>query len=275
MIMKITTMRNLCSAVFAGSLLAFSGTASAVTTITDFDSITLGGTYVSWSSGTITSGATSLNVQASNGFGGGFYDIDPNADATDETDIALEVTINTANEEAGLGVVLALFDEDGTLWNYSWFGLLPGQTYTLGAHIIDDLGWESEAGTVGGLDVSDISFIHIQVDTGGDPAPYDLSFNDLSLIGAPVTAIPGDLDGDGFVGISDLNLVLSDWNKTVPPANPAADPSGDSFVGIADLNVVLGNWNAGTPPAAGAAVPEPATLGLLGLGGIAMLKRRH
>jgi len=36
---------------------------------------------------------------------------------------------------------------------------------------------------------------------------------------------------------------------------------------------VLGNWNAGTPPA-GAAVPEPATLALLGLGGLAALRRR-
>ncbi len=86
--------------------------------------------------------------------------------------------------------------------------------------------------------------------------------------------LAGDLDGDGFVGINDLNIVLANWNQTVPPGNPLADPSGDGFVGIDDLNAVLGNWNAGTPPAAGAAVPEPATLALLGLGGIAMLRRR-
>ena len=52
------------------------------------------------------------------------------------------------------------------------------------------------------------------------------------------------------------------------------DLNGDGFVGIADLNVVLGNWNAGTPPSANA-VPEPATLALLGMGGLAMLKRRR
>ncbi len=74
---------------------------------------------------------------------------------------------------------------------------------------------------------------------------------------APPT-LPGDLDGDGFVGISDLNLVLGNWNMNVPPANPLADPSGDSFVGIDDLNEVLGNWNTGTPPTAAFAVPEPA-----------------
>jgi PEP-CTERM motif len=94
-------------------------------------------------------------------------------------------------------------------------------------------------------------------------------------VNTPVTpGLVGDLDGDGFVGIADLNIVLGNWNQNVPPGDPLADPSGDGFVGIEDLNTVLGNWNAGTPPVAGAAVPEPATLILFGLGGLAMSRRR-
>ncbi len=60
--------------------------------------------------------------------------------------------------------------------------------------------------------------------------------------GAPVV---GDLDSDGFVGITDLNIVLGDWNNTIFEGDPAlvGDISGDFFVGIADLNTVLGNWN--------------------------------
>ncbi len=76
--------------------------------------------------------------------------------------------------------------------------------------------------------------------------------------------IQGDLDQDGFVGITDLGVVLSTWNQSVPPVQANADPSGDGFVGIEDLNIVLGNWNAGTPPGNTAStVPEPASALLL------------
>ncbi|MEZ6192041.1 MAG: PEP-CTERM sorting domain-containing protein [Phycisphaerales bacterium] len=94
---------------------------------------------------------------------------------------------------------------------------------------------------------------------------YDIQYTSMLM---------GDLNSDGFVGIADLNIVLGNWNQNVTPGDPTlGDPSGDGFVGITDLNKVLGNWNAGTPPTA-AAVPEPATLGMIALGGLAMLRRR-
>lgn len=89
-----------------------------------------------------------------------------------------------------------------------------------------------------------------------------------------IAGLAGDLDGDGFVGINDLNLVLSNWNQNVPPGNPLADPSGDGFVGIDDLNEVLGNWNAGIPPNAIANIPEPTNaLVLLALSCLGMTRR--
>lgn len=92
----------------------------------------------------------------------------------------------------------------------------------------------------------------------------------------PVVAVEGDLDGDGFVGIIDLNIVLSAWNQSVPPADPLADPSGDGFVGIDDLNLVLGNWNTGTPPSSDAnrQLPEPGSVLVMGLCCSAMTGRR-
>jgi len=77
-----------------------------------------------------------------------------------------------------------------------------------------------------------------------------------------LTNIAGDLNGDGFVGVDDLNLVLTNWNQSAPSADPLADPSGDGYVGVDDLNKVLANWNAGTPPANDVTIPEPTTLAL-------------
>jgi hypothetical protein len=99
---------------------------------------------------------------------------------------------------------------------------------------------------------------------GGDLLRY--------LINGPLA---GDLDGDGFVGIGDLNIVLSNWNQSVTPGDVlAGDFDGDGFVGIGDLNGVLGNWNAGSPPGNSAIIPEPTTLAMIGLGGMAILRRR-
>ncbi len=59
-------------------------------------------------------------------------------------------------------------------------------------------------------------------------------------------AVPGDLDGDGFVGLGDLNIILQNWNRA--GQGVAGDTDADGFVGLGDLDVVLNNWNAGTPP---------------------------
>ncbi len=102
-----------------------------------------------------------------------------------------------------------------------------------------------------------------------------LRFDDGSLFNLVVPGGEGDFDGDAFVGISDLNIVLGNWNAVVTPGDLlVGDSSGDGFVGIADLNVVLGNWNNGSPPAAENTVPEPASLGLLLIGSMGLLQKR-
>ncbi|MEZ6191049.1 MAG: hypothetical protein R3C45_07120 [Phycisphaerales bacterium] len=138
--------------------------------------------------------------------------------------------------------------------------VLPGT-----ATSIKVLGWTSQ---VGSSATTSVSF------TGGGALAYSFLANGL-FVDIPAGGIEGDLNGDGFVGIADLNIVLGAWNQNVPPGDPLADPSGDGFVGIADLNVVLGNWNAGTPPTDAAAVPEPVSAVVFtALGLMAMSRRR-
>ena len=134
------------------------------------------------------------------------------------------------------------------------------------------LGWDDQIGSEG--------FSNNALSVGFETTAIDEAvtlFVDLTnrMLGIESGSLQGDLDGDGFVGISDLNIVLASWNQNVPPGNPLADPSGDNFVGIDDLNEVLGNWNAGTPPNASASIPEPASLTLLGIGGLAAMRRRN
>ena len=94
-----------------------------------------------------------------------------------------------------------------------------------------------------------------------------------------VLRIDGDLNGDGFVGLDDLDIILNHWNQNVTVGDPSlGDVSGaggtpDGFVGLDDLDVVLLGWNNGTPfpstptpPAVGSAVPEPSVIGLMLVG---------
>ncbi|MCZ6810688.1 MAG: FG-GAP-like repeat-containing protein [Planctomycetota bacterium] len=64
------------------------------------------------------------------------------------------------------------------------------------------------------------------------------------IAGEPVVGeTPGDLDGDGMVGILDLLILLSSWGPCPdPPQGCPADLDGDGTVGIFDLLVLLSNW---------------------------------
>ena len=74
------------------------------------------------------------------------------------------------------------------------------------------------------------------------------SFSDgeyiLTLTGAECDTggIPGDLDGDGHVGVKDLLILLGDWGPCPPKGDCPADLDGDGSVGVKDLLILLGNW---------------------------------
>jgi hypothetical protein len=56
---------------------------------------------------------------------------------------------------------------------------------------------------------------------------------------------PGDIDGDGEVGVADLLGMLATWGPCpAPPANCVADFDESGDVGITDFLLLLGNWTA-------------------------------
>ncbi len=116
---------------------------------------------------------------------------------------------------------------------------------------------------------------------GGDTAAITRSDGTFTINGLTHGEfLAGDLNGDGFVGIDDLNIVLIAWNQNVTHGVLLqGDANGDGFVGIDDLTTVLGNWNVGTPPPPGAEVsaniPEPTCLVVFGAAGSLMFARRR
>ena len=84
--------------------------------------------------------------------------------------------------------------------------------------------------------------------------------------------LPGDLNGDGIVGSSDLDIVRSFWGQTVEQGSLSeGDPSGDGLVSADDLDIVRGNWGASSP----ASVPEPSALVLLAVVLVGFVARRR
>ena len=71
----------------------------------------------------------------------------------------------------------------------------------------------------------------------------------LSIKYTTATAIEGDLNGDGFVGAADLDLVRANWGASVTPGDASqGDATGDGKVDSTDLDVIRAAWGEGTPP---------------------------
>ncbi len=79
-------------------------------------------------------------------------------------------------------------------------------------------------------------------------------------------SLEGDLNDDGFVNSSDLDIVRGSWGETVTPGT-SGDANADGVVNSGDLDIVRANWGR----TASAAVPEPSLAILLLWGGIVTL----
>jgi hypothetical protein len=108
----------------------------------------------------------------------------------------------------------------------------------------------------------------------------DYKANALNLV--TTHAIDGDVNYDGLANNTDLTIMATYYNKTGGTAGwETADFNGDGYVNWNDLVLLAANYTNGDgtigidPSLLLTSVPEPATLGLLILGSLAIhLKRK-
>lgn len=98
----------------------------------------------------------------------------------------------------------------------------------------------------------------------------------------PPTTIDGDFSGNGSVENADLTLLLNNWAAQVPPVPDGWIGTPQPTMPAVDndeLTVLLNNWGAtvddgiGSGLATETAVPEPAALGPIVVGALALLSR--
>ncbi len=86
--------------------------------------------------------------------------------------------------------------------------------------------------------VDDTVWVRVRMDNAG------VDYFDVSNAPFSIVPGPGDLDGDGFVGITDFLALLAAWGPCADPCPPScpADLDGDCAVGINDFLMLLANW---------------------------------
>ncbi|MCC7147034.1 MAG: PEP-CTERM sorting domain-containing protein [Phycisphaeraceae bacterium] len=108
---------------------------------------------------------------------------------------------------------------------------------------------------------------------------FSQGFDNISLklsVQGP-SFLPGDFNGDGTITLSDINpfkLALTDtaaWQAQFPSVVlTEVDPNGDGVITLSDINPFKAILTGGS----NAAIPEPATLSLLALGALVLVRRR-
>ncbi|MEM7680779.1 MAG: dockerin type I domain-containing protein [Planctomycetota bacterium] len=113
--------------------------------------------------------------------------------------------------------------------------------------------------------------------TGDGFAVGSFSATDLSFVATFVEAtsgLEGDANGDGVVDLLDFDILAGHFGSATGNGITDGDFNEDGVVDLLDFDILAGNFGASSPAALLEAVPEPASLGVLGVGAVVCLRRR-
>jgi hypothetical protein len=103
--------------------------------------------------------------------------------------------------------------------------------------------------------------------------------DDMGATGTATTRLiyaqPGDADYNGVVDAADYLALKSNFGTASGATWEQGDFNNDGKVGWDDLQALMGNFGPRQPIGASAPTPELATLGLLALGGLALIPRKQ
>jgi hypothetical protein len=160
------------------------------------------------------------------------------------------------------------FDDDDTISEASFDALVAAKPNLSTAN------WSANKPDIDETQLDTLTFMGLKFFV--DEIRIASSFDDaLPAPGGP--ALPGDTDGDGDVDDADLGVAFANYTGPLAPntgGKTAADGDvdGDGDVDDADLGAAFAAY---TGPTAPAAVPEPTSLALIGIGGLALIRRRR
>ncbi|HDZ21645.1 hypothetical protein LCGC14_0315850 [marine sediment metagenome] len=164
------------------------------------------------------------------------------------------------------------------------YGQPTQYSFAFGFRIVSLGGAPGDFDGDGDVDADDIDLLcdnlgdaAYDVDGDGDADEDDMIYLIETLVeltdGVRVGTKRGDFNLDGLVNGTDLALMKVAFGQ---PGQDYADGNAncDAFVNGTDLAILKTNFGFIAPPSPGG-VPEPVTIGLLSLGGLAMLRRRR
>ncbi|MHC4414318.1 MAG: hypothetical protein ACYS0G_03440 [Planctomycetota bacterium] len=128
---------------------------------------------------------------------------------------------------------------DGSIWMSTFDSWYP---YPGGVTVFDGETWTTFTEENSPLPLEQVWDLESRAVPGGYEVWVGTAGEAIAVLGVS-TAAPGDLDGDGAVGINDLLILLAAWGACPPPCPQcAADLDDDCMVGINDLLILLANW---------------------------------